>query len=96
MLSMFLKFELVRIRRYFVTLANARRPSRTPSWMTCSPGRKSMTSGRPILMSTERLVGALGVKALDRRTHGHDDGDDGGGCVVADRGRDAPGDEQDQ
>lgn len=43
-LSTFPKFELVPIRRYFMTLPNALRPSRMPLWRTLRPGCNNTTS----------------------------------------------------
>ena len=37
MLTMFPKFELVPMSRYFITFPNARRPARMPWWSTSSP-----------------------------------------------------------
>jgi len=44
MLNMLPKFELVPIRRYFKTFADARRPSMMPLWRIWRPGLSRMIS----------------------------------------------------
>jgi hypothetical protein len=52
MLNIFPKFELVPIKRYFFTLADARRPSMIPLCRICSPGFSRMMSAASRATST--------------------------------------------